>query len=65
MNLESNELSEIVCSLDKMETVAKVLNQTMVENEDFNVGDSQNLCSVMLREINYTKSKLQKVKTCR
>lgn len=61
MNLESEELSEIKCSLDKMETITKVLNQTMLEDDEFNAGDSQNLCSVLLREINYTKSKL----TCR
>ncbi|MBO6087075.1 hypothetical protein J6P92_01860 [bacterium] len=61
MNLDDNKLSEVVQSLDKMETITKVLNQTMLEDDEFNTVDSRNLCSVMLREINYTKSKL----TCR
>lgn len=63
MNLKSEELSEITSSLDKMETIIKVLNQTISEDCEFNKGDSQNLCSVLLREINYTKSKIQE--TCR
>ena len=65
MNLESDELSKILHSLDKMETITKVLNQTMSEENEFSADDSQNLCSVLLREINYTKSKFQRVETCR
>ncbi len=60
-NTVSGELSDIIDSLDKMETVTKVLNQTIFEDKDFNIGDSQNLCSVLLREINYTKSKISKL----
>jgi len=56
-----NNLEDVICSLNKMETIAKVLNQTMLEDYDFNAGDSRNLCSVLLREINYTKSKLSKI----
>lgn len=59
-NIVSDELPEILCSLDKMETVAKVLNQTMFEDKEFNAEDSQNLCAIILREINYTKSKISK-----
>lgn len=59
MNIETDELADIICSLDKMETITKVLNQTMLTDEDFSVADNQNLCAVLLREINYTKSKLQ------
>ena len=59
MSFEADELSEIEHSLNKMETITKVLNQTMTEEDEFSTNDSQNLCSVLLREINYTKSKLQ------
>jgi len=59
-NLVSCELSEVLGSLEKMETIAKVLNQTIFEDQDFNADDSHNLCSVLLREINYTKSKIAK-----
>jgi len=65
MSIECQSLSEIECSLDKMETITKVLEQTMSEDGEFSMGDCQNLCSVLLREINYTKSKLQSSKTCR
>ena len=64
MNSESGELSELICSLNKMETITKVLEQTMLEDDEFSASDSQNLCSVLLREINYTKSKIQEIKTC-
>jgi len=60
-NTVSDEFTEILCSLDKMETVTKVLNQTMFEDKEFNAEDSQNLCSILLREINYTKSKISKI----
>ena len=65
MVFETEELSEIGRSLNKMETITKVLSQTISDDGDFSAGDSQNLCAVLLREINYTKSKLQSSKTCR
>ena len=55
------DFSEVLCSLDKMETITKVLNQTILGDCDFNNEDSKNLCSVLLREISYTKSKLTKI----
>ena len=60
MGTES-ELSEVFESLDKIETITKVLNQTMFEDKEFNATDSQNLCSVLLREIDYTKSKISEL----
>ena len=60
-NIVSSELLEVLGSLDKMETITKVLNQTVFEDREFNVADSQNLCSVLLREIKFTKSKLSKI----
>lgn len=64
-SIVSGELAEVLCSLDKMETITKVLNQTMFEDKEFNAEDSQNLCSILLREINYTKSKVSKVENNR
>ena len=55
------ELSDVLGSLDKMETITKVLNQTIFEDKEFNIGDSQNLCSVLIREINYTKSRISQI----
>lgn len=60
-SFDNNNLSEILCSLDKIETIAKVLNQTLIEGYDFDTNDSQNLCSVLLREISYTKTKISKL----
>jgi hypothetical protein len=60
-NVISSNFTEILDSLDKMETITKVLNQTIFEDKEFNAADSQNLCSVLLREINYTKSKISKL----
>lgn len=53
-----NELSIILCKFDKLETVAKVLNQTLLENYDYELKDSQNLCSLLIQEISATKLKL-------
>ena len=55
-------LSEIICSLDKMETITKVLDQTVVSDNDFDIADRKNLCSVLLREIDYTKTKISNIK---
>ena len=52
------DLSEAICSLDKMETITKVLHQTVFTDKDFNIEDYQNLCGVLLREISFTKSKI-------
>lgn len=52
------ELSVILCQFDKIETVAKVLNQTLLENCDYDIKDSQNLCSLLIQEIISVKSKL-------
>ena len=58
--LNNNLLAEAICSLDKLETITKVLDQTLYEDTNFDIKDSQNLCSVLLREICYTKVKLSK-----
>ena len=59
MNISSENLSEIKVSLDKIETITKFLNDTIAEDDEFNLKDSKNLCSALIREINYTKSKIQ------
>ena len=59
MHLETDEYTKVLDSLNKTETVVKVLEQTIFENNEFNAVDSRNLCSVLLREINYAKNKLK------
>ena len=57
----TEDISQVVCSLDKMETITKVLSQTSFEDRDFNPVDYQNLCSVLIREIDFAKSKISKI----
>jgi len=59
-NTVSAEFSEVLNSLDKMETITKVLDQTVFGDKEFNITDCQNLCSVLLREIDYARSKISK-----
>ena len=49
------ELCNILCNFEKISTISKVLNQTLIENSDFEIRDSQNLCSILLEEITNTK----------
>ncbi len=56
-NLEE-KLSLILCDFEKISTITKVLLQTLVENSDFDIRDTQNLCSILLEEVNNTKVKL-------
>ncbi len=59
--MSNTDMDDAISSLNKMETITKVLNQTMLEDCDFDAIDNKNLCSVLLREISYTKSKLSKM----
>ena len=54
------ELCIILCEFDKITTITKVLNQTLIENSDFEIRDTQNLCSILLEEIKNTKEKIVK-----
>ena len=56
-NMEE-ELCAISCDFDKISTITKVLIQTLVENSDFEIRDTQNLCSILLEEVKNTKNKL-------
>lgn len=56
-----DEISDVKVSLDKIETIVKVLNQSMLDVNEFNAKFGLNLCSVLLREIDYTKSKIIKI----
>ena len=56
-NMEE-ELCAISCDFDKISTITKVLIQTLVENSDFEIRDTQNLCSILLKEVKNTKNKL-------
>lgn len=53
-----NKLSVIQCQLDKIITITKVLNQTLIENCDYEIKDSQNLCSLLVQETISMKNKL-------
>lgn len=53
-----NKLSVIQCQLDKIITITKVLNQTLIENCDYEIKDSQNLCSLLVQETISMKKKL-------
>ncbi len=57
----TSDISQVVCSLEKMGTITKVLRQTSFEDRDFNPVDYQNLCSVLTREIDFAKSKISKI----
>lgn len=56
-----NNLSEALCCLEKIETLTKLLQQTIVEQTDFNQKDSLNICSILKLYTNETKSKLNSV----
>lgn len=56
-----NNLSEALCCLEKIETLTKLLQQTIVEQTDFNQKDSLNICSILKFYTNETKSKLNSV----
>lgn len=57
----ANEVSQVTYSLEKMETITKVLSQTNFDDKDFNPTDYQNLCAVLEREIDFAKSKISKI----
>lgn len=51
----SNNLAEALCCLDKIETLTKLLSQTITEKSDFQTKDSLNICSILLFCIKDTK----------
>ncbi len=53
-----DELNTILCDFEKITTITKVLIQTLIENSDFDIRDTQNLCSILLEEVKNTKTKL-------
>ncbi len=53
-----DELCTILCDFEKITTITKVLIQTLIENSDFEIRDTQNLCSILLEEVKNTKTKL-------
>ncbi len=56
-NME-DELCTILCDFEKIATITKVLSRTLIENSDFGLRDTQNLCSILIEEVNNTKVKL-------
>lgn len=56
---KTSSITDILQSFDKIETIIKVLKQTIFEDKDlFDTKDTENLYSVLLREMSYTKSKI-------
>ncbi len=53
----SDELCEVLCSMDKIETLIKLLKLTLFENSDFQIQDSQNLCLIIEKIFCETKLK--------
>lgn len=51
----SNNLSRALCGLDKIETLTKLLSQTITEKSDFQAKDSLNICSLLIFCVNDTK----------
>ena len=56
-----NNLSEALCCLEKIETLTKLLQQTIVEQTDFSQKDSLNICSVLKFYTNEAKTKLNSI----
>lgn len=64
-----NNLSEALCNIDKIETLTKLLQQTLTEKSDFEEKDCLNICSILscceknTKNIltNLEKSTLQKI----
>ena len=56
-----NDISIISCDIDKIETMIKVLQKTLVEDCDFELKDSQNLCSLLNDEVCILKQKVSKL----
>ena len=42
-----NSLSEALCCVDKIETLTRLLQQTIIEKTDFKEKDSLNICSIL------------------
>ncbi len=61
-NLE-DELGNILCDIDKIITIEKVLSQTLIETSDFEIKDTQNLCSILINETHIIKAKLNKLES--
>ncbi len=61
-NIE-NEISIISCEIDKIDTIIKVLQNTLIENSDYKIKDSQNLCSLLKDKVNILKQRLNKIES--
>ena len=56
-NME-DEFDIIMCHFEKITTITKVLTQTLIENSEFDIRDTHNLCGILLEEVKNTKEKL-------
>ena len=60
-NME-DEFDIIMCHFEKITTITKVLTQTLIENSEFDIRDTHNLCGILLEEVKNTKEKLNNFK---
>ena len=53
----SDELCDILCRMDKIETLLKTLNLALFENTDFKIQDCQNMCLIVQENFHDLKLK--------
>ena len=53
----SDELCDILCRMDKIETLLKTLNLALFENNDFKIQDCQNMCLIIQENFHDVKLK--------
>lgn len=55
------DINDVSINLDRLTTLTKLLNQSLVEPSIYSDADSQNLCSMVRDELEKTKSKFGEI----
>lgn len=58
-----NNISSVSCDIDKINTLAKLMHQILGDDTDFKHKDCQNICSVLINQIEDVNSKLTNLET--
>lgn len=53
-----NNISTVACDLDRINTLAKLMHQILDDNTDFKHKDCQNICSVLINQLENVNVKL-------
>lgn len=61
MQFFETDINDVSVKLDRLTTLTKMLNQSLVETSIYSDADSQNLCSMVCDELEKTKSKFVKI----